>query len=338
MGLAERICTRNSYALRLRLRGRCHPNLRSARAQQHSRAFSRRRPGGHNVVNQQHLAPSDGLGVRNAEGPTQTLTPLMWLHRKQCMRVLHASEGFGIELESPSTAQLAQMLYSRLCEQLRLVESATALTSSEQRYGNYDQLTRSLILELQDGLRQVLAEQMPGNRARAVELEQVQHSANLGVVLGVGYCACKLRRSQPAHRALGYSHCRSESRGLHAQRIATPAAEHIRQLVLRFYARNTSLTDPCPAYRNYWPAAQPAVPRPNGIHHVDDSPTNRRPATSEDARYCAPASSRAGLMHTCLMARRPRVPEPDILDAYAEDGPHPRHGMKKHQLCPMPTV
>src|SRR6185312_11565489 len=213
----------------------------------HSRALSRRRSGGHDVVNQQHLAPSDGLGVRNAEGSTQTLTPLMWLHRKQCMRVLHASEGFGVELESPSTAQLAQMLYSRLSEQLRLVETAAALTRGVERYRNYDQLTRSLIFELEDGLRQVLAEKMSGNRARAVELEQVQHPANLGVVLGVRHRASKLRRSQPAHRALGYSHCAGEPRGLHAQRIATPAAEHIGCLVLRLHARNTSLTDACPA-------------------------------------------------------------------------------------------
>jgi alkylation response protein AidB-like acyl-CoA dehydrogenase len=51
-------------------------------------------------------------------------------------------------------------------------------------------------------------------------------------------------------------------------------------------------------------------------------------ATSENARHSAPVGRR-----TCLTARRPSISEPDILDAYAEDGPHPWHSKKKHQLC-----
>src|ERR1700761_7736757 len=109
--LAERICTRNSYTLWLRLRDRCHPDLRGACAQQHSRALSRRRSGGHDVVDKQHLAALHSLCVHHAEGSPQTLTPLMWLHRKQCMRVLDASEGLRVECELPGAAQPAQAAY-----------------------------------------------------------------------------------------------------------------------------------------------------------------------------------------------------------------------------------
>src|SRR6185437_2736121 len=90
--LAKLICTRNPYALRLRLRDSRHPDLRDARALQHSRTLSGRRSGGHDVVDQQHLAAIDSLRVCDTEGSAQVLTPFVWLHCKQCTRILHAGQ------------------------------------------------------------------------------------------------------------------------------------------------------------------------------------------------------------------------------------------------------
>src|ERR1700744_2955643 len=73
--LAERICTRNSYTLGLRLLDPRPPDLRATRAPQPSRTLSRRRSGGHDVVDQQPLAPANGVCVGPAKRSAQTLTP-----------------------------------------------------------------------------------------------------------------------------------------------------------------------------------------------------------------------------------------------------------------------
>jgi len=155
----------------------------------------------------------------------------------------------------------------------------------------------------------------------------VEHPAHLVFIICMGHSPVKLRRSQPAHRALAHAHRRRKACRLHPHGVAAPPAQHILfSCSLRSHPRNACLTNSHRRQRSHSGPAYPAIGRHQNVREISDRPLHRRTATSKHACHRAP-SGLAG-----ITTRRPAISELDIPHACAEDEPHSRHS-KKNTSC-----
>jgi hypothetical protein len=214
---------------------------------------------------------------------------------------------------------------------LGLVEAALSLSLDEERNGNHQQFGGSSGLQLEDGLRESLAEDGLRHAAAAIKFQQVQHLAHLVVIGGKRHGASEGRRGEPALRTLGCAHGSGEAGGLHAERIAAAGAKD----VLRGGCAGpqpgyAALTHASPAQPDQRSVAQGAVRGQNSVGDVRSDGVHRGAedgATSEHTRNRAPSCL------ACVPARRTAIPELGHLHAVAEDRTSLAAQQEKRQLC-----
>jgi hypothetical protein len=181
-----------SDAFALRASNGRHPDRSSAGIPQHSAAGAGRGPGGVNVIDQQHVASHQELGMGRKKSATQILPALMGGQACLTHRDTHTFEQPRFQVKPPLGVASAHLRHRRASQQFGMVEAAQALFGSV--HGNRDD--QHLGRRSNERFQAIRQEhpQAPGNRLHPLVFEQMNQRSQLTVVSAIGNSFNESRR------------------------------------------------------------------------------------------------------------------------------------------------
>jgi hypothetical protein len=181
-----------SDAFALRTRNGRHPDRSSAGIPQHSAAGASCRPGGVNVIDQQHVTSHEALGMGRKKSATQILPALMRGEACLTHRDTNTFEQTRFQVQPPLGVASAHLRHGRAGQQFGMVEASQALFGSV--HGNrYDQHLGRRSNERLQAIRQEHS-QAPGNRLHPLVFEQMNQRSQLTVVSAISNSLNERRR------------------------------------------------------------------------------------------------------------------------------------------------
>jgi hypothetical protein len=181
-----------SDAFPLRASNGRHPDRSSAGIPQHSAAGAGGSPGCVNVIDQQHVASHQPLGLGRKKSATQILPALVGGQACLTRRDTHTFEQTRFQVQPPLGVASAHLPQGCVGQQFGMVEAPQALFGSV--HGNrYDQ---HLGRRSNESFQATCQEhpQAPGNRLHPLVFEQMNQRSQLTVVSAVGNSFHERRR------------------------------------------------------------------------------------------------------------------------------------------------